>query len=395
MTRRTGMRSLRVAMIGQKGIPARYGGVETHVEAVATRLVERGHEVWVFCRSRLRPDAAAAAEIEGYRSEGSAPAYRGVRLAYRPSIPTKHLDAATHTLLCALEAGRLHDFDVVHFHGIGPAAFAPFAKGPGRAIVSTFHALDWRQVKWGPRAKKLLRRGEARGARASDAVIAVSRVMQAHIRDTHGVEAEHIPNGASAPAQPGQGALARWGLAPEGYLLTVGRIIPDREIHTLLEAFAGVEGPLRLVVVGSEQPRTRYSERLEAMADGRVVFTGEVFGPALEELYRHCLVYVLASRVEGLPITVCEAMAHGRPVLLSDIAENHEVGGGSAVYFKCSDSNALRDQLRVLIEDEGRRRERGAAARERAHRHYDWDDITDRIESLYYRTLEARRRDGR
>jgi glycosyltransferase involved in cell wall biosynthesis len=381
------MRPLRVAMIGQKGIPARYGGVETHVEAIATRLAARGHEVWVYCRSRLRPDAAAAAAIDGYRIEGGAHAYRGVRLAYRPSVPSKHLDAATHAAVCALEAGRLRGFDVVHFHGIGPSAFAPFARGPGRAIVSTFHALDWRQVKWGPRAKRLLKRGEARGARASDAVIAVSRVMQEHVRQTHGVEAEHIPNGADAPAETGQSALARWGLAPGGYLLTVGRIIKDREVHTLLDAFAGVEGPFRLVVVGSEHPRTGYSDRLEAMADGRVVFTGEVFGPALQELYRHCLLYVLASRVEGLPITVCEAMVHGRPLLLSDIAENQEVGSNAAAYFKCGDSNALQSQLRVLIEDGPRRRQLGEAARARARRHYGWDEITDRIESLYYRTL--------
>jgi glycosyltransferase involved in cell wall biosynthesis len=148
VTRRTGMRPLRIAMIGQKGIPARYGGVETHVENISVRLVDRGHDVRVFCRSRLRIDPAHAPA--GYVVNGRHASYRGIHIAYRPSIPTKHLDAASHTMLCALESSFGHDFDIIHLHGIGPSAFAGVAGLFGRRVVSTFHALDWRQVKWGP-----------------------------------------------------------------------------------------------------------------------------------------------------------------------------------------------------------------------------------------------------
>jgi glycosyltransferase involved in cell wall biosynthesis len=385
------MRPLRIAMIGQKGIPARYGGVETHVEAVSTRLVERGHDVWAFCRSRLRPGLDGQPLPEGYHVNGGAPDFHGVRLAYRPSLESKHTDAASHALLCALEASCAHAFDIVHLHGIGPASFAPVAGLFGRSVVSTFHALDWRQVKWGHRARRMLHHGEAVGARHSDAVIAVSRLMQAHVQTAHGVDAAYIPNGA-APHEtaPEPALLAPWGLKPGGYILTVGRIIPDRELHTLIEAFNQLPTTLRLVIVGSETPRTEYSDSLERAAGSRVLFTGDVFGERLQALYGHALFYVLASRVEGLPITVCEAMAHGKALVLSDIPENVEVGGDAARYFKCGDVNALLSVMAELAADANARAVLGAAASERCRHTYNWDLITDQIEGVYYRVLSGR-----
>jgi glycosyltransferase involved in cell wall biosynthesis len=378
MTRRTGMRPLRIAMIGQKGLPARYGGVETHVENVAVRLAARGHHVSAFCRSRLKPPDGAAADNS----------YRGVELVFRPSINRKHLDAASHTFLCAAESAFLHAFDVVHLHGIGPAAFAPVAGLGGRRVVATFHALDWRQLKWGARAKSFLRHGEHVGARRSDGLIAVSRLMQTHIQSEHGVGATYIPNGATLPARPpGTAALERRGLTPGGYLLTVGRIIPDRDLHTLIAAFNQSHRPKHLVIVGSETTRTEYGRRLEGMAGDRVLFTGDIFGEELEELYAHCLVYCLASRVEGLPITVCEAMAHSRPLILSDIPENVEVGGDAARYFRCGDVNALLQSIEDTVDDEAGRAVLSRNARRRCETIYNWDLVADQVEAFYYRVL--------
>jgi glycosyltransferase involved in cell wall biosynthesis len=373
------MRPLRIAMIGQKGLPARYGGVETHVENIAVRLAARGHHVRAYCRSRLKPQEVAAGDT-----------YRGVELAFRPSINSKHLDAASHTFLCAAESAFLHDFDVIHLHGIGPSAFAPVAGMGGRRVVSTFHALDWRQLKWGARAKAFLRRGERLGARRSDGLIAVSRLMQTHIQSEHGVGATYIPNGATLPPRvPGTGALERRGLNPGEYLLTVGRIIPDRDLHTLIEAFAQSHRPRHLVIVGSETPPTAYGRRLREMAGDRVLFTGDVFGEELEELYAHCLVYCLASRVEGLPITVCEAMAHSRPLILSDIPENVEVGGDAARYFRCGDVNALLQTIDDLVADEAARTALSGNARRRCETIYNWDLVADQVEAFYYRVMEG------
>jgi len=384
------MRELRIAMIGQKGIPARYGGVETHVDAIATRLAARGHEVWTFCRARFMPSKLDMEPLEGYRVIGGQHWYRGVHLAYRGSINTKHMDAASHTFLCALESGLLHRFDIVHFHGIGPAAFAPVPKLFRRKVVSTFHALDWKQVKWSPLAKKLLRNGEARGARRSDGLITVSRILQKYVSENYGISAEYIPNGANLPAgPPARGDIGRYGLRGGDYVLAVGRIIRDRCLDRVIEAFRQVPGPLKLVIVGSETPRTAYSEQLQARADGRVIFTGDVFGKALQDLYANCAVYVLASVVEGLPITVCEAMAHGRPLLLSRIPENEEVGGDAAVYFNPNDVNELRDMLQELLEDRILQQRLSSIGVERARTTYNWDRIAEDIEAYYLKIVGA------
>jgi glycosyltransferase involved in cell wall biosynthesis len=384
-------RSLRIAMVGQKGIPARFGGVETHVDNVATRLAARGHEVWTFCRSRFRPDRLGVESPEDYRVIGGEHWYRGVRLAYRPCVNTKHLDAATHTFLCAVESGLLHKFDIVHFHGIGPSAFVPVTKLFGKKVVSTFHALDWRQVKWGRTASRFLKGGEARGASKSDGVITVSRILQEYVQDHYGVTAEYIPNGATLPTEaPRPGEIERWGLSGGEYVLAVGRIIRDRGLHYLIDAFRGVSGDIKLVIVGAETPPTAYTDELREMADGRVVFTGEVFGRALEDLYANCAVYVLASRVEGLPITVCEAMAHGRPLLLSEIPENQEVAGDAALYFNPTDSKELQSQLQVLLEDQALQEAMSARGLERARSTFNWDRVTDQIEAYYRRLLGDR-----
>jgi glycosyltransferase involved in cell wall biosynthesis len=142
------------------------------------------------------------------------------------------------------------------------------------------------------------------------------------------------------------------------------------------------------VIVGSESPRSAYSDSLEKIAGDRVLFTGDVFGAALQALYGHALFYVLASRVEGLPITVCEAMAHGKALVLSDIAENVEVGGPAALYFRCGDVNALMQTLSELAANQAARTELGVEARRRCAEVYNWDVVTDQTEAVYYRVLE-------
>lgn len=382
------MDPLRIVMIGQKGIPARFGGVETHVENVATRLAGRGHDVWTYCRSRFSPASSGSIPPDGYQVRGRVHTFKGVRLLYRPSVNTKHLDASSHTLMCALESALFHGFDIVHFHGIGPSAFAGIPKMSGKTVISTFHALDWRQVKWGGMAKAFLKRGEARGARKSDGLIAVSRLMRRYIKEKYGLEARYIPNGASIKGRENRpDDISRFGIEPGRYVLAVGRIIRDRGLHHLIEAFKRIPGDVKLVIVGSETPRTSYSDDLEDMADDRIVFTGDIFGETLEHLYEQCIVYVLASTVEGLPITVCEAMAHSRPMLLSDIPENREVAGDAALYFNAGDVSGLQLQLDALLEDRATRQRLAVLGRERAVNIYNWDLIAEQVESFYYEVL--------
>ena len=384
-------KKLRIAMVGQKSIPARFGGIETHVDQLSTRLAAMGHDVSVFCRNRFRPAPGEIAATSGFELGPEGLTYKKVKLLYRPSINTKHLDAATHAFVCAAESALRWQFDIVHFHGIGPSAFVPIARMGGRTVVTTVHALDWRQVKWGKWAKRAILKGEDTGVRSSDGVIAVSRVITDYVEKRYGVRPLHIPNGASiVPPRPAD-KIREWGLQGNDYILTVGRIIPDKGLHHLIEAFAGIPGPMRLVIVGSESPRTAYSDRLEKMAEARVIFTGDLYGEALEEMYSNCRLYVLASEIEGLPITVCEAMAFGRCVLLSDIPENAEVGGDAAAYFAVGNALSLRESLASLLGRDAEIVARGEMGRRRVESQFNWDRLVESLEEFYLETLERRR----
>ncbi|MFQ5511657.1 MAG: glycosyltransferase family 4 protein [Candidatus Krumholzibacteriia bacterium] len=379
--------ALKIAVIGQKGIPARYGGVETHVEQISTRLAAKGHDVSVYCRNRFRPPAREVTDSNGFEISDGGLRYRGVRLVFRPSITTKHLDAATHSLLCAAETALRRSLDIVHFHGIGPAAFAPIPRAAGRTVVSTVHALDYRQAKWGWWARNRLREGEATAVRRSDGVIAVSRVLAKHIAERYGVAARYIPNGATVEQPVPPRRLHEYGLQGNDYILAVGRIIPDRGLHHVIDAVRRLHKPVKLVIVGTEAPRTSYSRMLESVADERVIFTGDLYGEDLAELYSNCRLYVLASEVEGLPITVCEAMGYGRAVLLSDIPENREVGGPAAEYFKVHDVSKLTEQLEAMLEDSYDLGSRGRRGVERVAGHYNWDRLAEEVEGYYYEVL--------
>ncbi|MEJ2722050.1 MAG: glycosyltransferase family 4 protein, partial [bacterium] len=325
-------------------------------------------------RSRFRPGMEEREATDGFAETSLGLTYKNVHLLYRPSVNTKHLDAATHALVCASEAVVRRMYDVVHFHGIGPSAFAPLARLSGAAVITTVHALDWRQAKWGPSAKRIMREGEAVGIRGSHGVIAVSHILVDYIQQEHHVTGRYLPNGAAILPPRAPGSILAYGLEGGDYILTVGRIIRDRGLHYLLDAYRDVDTPLRLVIVGSEYPRPRYTDELHAMADDRVIF------------------YVLASEVEGLPITPCEAMSFGRCVLLSDIPENREVGGDAAVFFRSSDVNDLRARLKSLFENDGEVVKRGEAGRRRVEAHFNWDSIAGDLEAYYADVIEDKRR---
>ena len=360
-------RLLRIAMVGAKGIPALHGGIERHVEEIATRLAQRGHRVDVFTRA-----------YHPYRR----PDFAGVRLQRRASLRTKHLDAATHTAWCVLEAVASHRYDVVHVHGIGPGLFTGWA-APRLPTVFTFHAQDWRQEKWGDVARWCLRRGEATAVRRASAVIVVSKLLQRYVYDTYGRIARYIPNGAALPHTTRADRLERLGLAPGAYILFVGRIIADRGVDTLLDAYRQVGGDVKLAVVGDVQLERAQFEALRARGDARVRFLGHQSGDDLQQLYAHAAFCVHPSRVEGLPIAVLEAMSHGRLVLVSDIPENLEAIGEAGESFAVGDVPALGAALERLLGDRDRANTVGKRARQRIERHFSWDAITRATEDVY------------
>ena len=366
---------LRIAMLGCKGVPAVHGGIERHVEEIARRLVQRGHAVDVFTRAH-----------HPYRG----PEYAGIRLLRRPSLHTKHLDAASHTALCALEAALSRRYDILHVHGIGPGLFVGWTH---RSVptVFTYHAQDWRQKKWGRTARWFLRRGEATAVRCAHAVIVVSRLLERYVRDSYGRDVRYIPNGADAKPRlaTSPAALQRWGLESGRYLLFVGRLIADRGIGTLLDAFAALRTELGLVIAGEVQMEAGEFAALRRRAATRVTFTGFQPADVLAQLYAHAWACVHPSEVEGLPLAVLEAMGHGRAVVVSDIPENLEAVGDAGVPFRVGDPDDLCAVLSGLLEHPERVAELGRRARQRVQNAYNWEDIAAATERVYFSVLPA------
>jgi len=360
---------VKVAMIGLKGIPALHGGIERHVEELARGLAARGHDVTVYCRRHYTPADAAVA---------------GVRLRRLPSIPTKHLDAWTHTLLASLDA-LPRGFDVYHYHALGPATLAFLPRFCGRRVVVTVHGLDWQREKWGAAAAAYLRLGEWAAARLAHRTIVVSRELQRYFARRRR-RTTYIPNAVAAPAPADLAVLGRFGLTPGGYLLAVGRLVPEKGIHLLLDAYRQTATPLPLVVVGDD-PGGRYIAELKRMADDRVRFVGYLYGPPLAAFFAGCYLYVQPSTLEGLSIALLEAMSYGAGILASDIAPNVEALGDAGFYFPAGDAVALRRELGRLLADATAVKTKGAAAQRRAAGLYSWDEVARRTEAVYVAAL--------
>lgn len=355
-------------MIGSKGIPAVFGGIEKHVEEISLRLAARGHRVTVYGRAPFCADGMHA----------------GVRVRVLPTIPTKNLDTAVNSFLAGV-AALVGTFDIAHFHGIGPSLFCRIPFRGAVKTVATVHALDYRQSKWGRLAKQLLRQGERRAVTGTDAVVAVSRLLADRLASRYGRQVRYIPNGTTLGTIPGFKEVADLGIEPGRYILSVGRFIVERGFHTLVDAFHAVDPPHKLVIVGDARFEERYYSRIRKMAGKNVILPGYIFGKRLDALYAHCAFYVLPSLVEGLPISLIEAMGHSRPVLVSDIPENVEVAAGIGMTFKAGDTGDLAAALRRMIGLPAGELERmGIEGRERVEREYDWDAIAASLERLYF-----------
>ncbi len=373
---------LRVAMIGQKGWPPIHGGIERHVAELATRLAARGILVEIYSRPHY---SAARGDV--------AP---GIRVRRLPSVPTKHLDAITHSALATLDV-LARRVDVVHYHALGPGLLAGLPRWcGGKATVVTVHGLDWQREKWGPFARAVLRCGELACVRQPNRTVVVSRALQDHFRERRGRETVLIPNGITPPVYRAPRLLVERGV-PSRYVLFVGRLVPEKGCHLLTAAWAGLPAAVRrevaLVIAGDAGFTDGYVRRLRAGAPPGTLFLGYVHGEILEELYTNAEVVALPSTLEGLSIALLEGMSYGRCCLASDIPPNREAAGGCARLFRSGDAAALGRELAALLADPAARARLGAAAQLHAIEHYSWDRAADQTAALY-RELAAPRAAG-
>lgn len=382
---------MKIAMIGQKAIPFyRDGGVDRHVEELSTRLAARGHTVTVYVRSRY---VATKDDI-----------WRGVHLARVPEVPTKHLGTVSSTFFATFKAvassfvarppsvGGLatKGFDIIHFHGVGPALLSWIPRLFTRAkILVTFHSIDRFHAKWGVLSRVILKIGEWVALHAPHATIAVSQSIAAYCKAQYGKESVYIPNGVEIQGLPGMQELKRWGLKKNQYLLTVARLVRHKGIHSLIEAYKqipdSIKGEMKLVIVGASSFTKDYEEYLKQLAgeDHRIIFAGYQTGDALNQLYAHAYLYAHPSEYEGLSFAIIEAMSFGKCVLVSDISENMEPIDHSGIPFEVGNEDDLTEKLVSLINHPEIVFARGKLARGYMKNHFDWDKVVSAIEKLY------------
>lgn len=360
-------------MIGQKGYPPVHGGIETHVAELAARLGRSGIVTEIYSRPH-------------YSAANGPTDLPGVLVRKVASVPTKHLDAITHTVLCTADVLR-RDVDVVHYHALGPGLLAGVPRWlRRRPTVVTVHGLDWQRDKWGAVARRVLKWGETASVTFPSRTVVVSKALQDYYRAEHGSETLYIPNGVDAPQQRPPGLIRERGV-DRPYALFVGRLVPEKGCHFLLESWSALPEAVRteyqLVIAGDAGFTPGYAERLKREAPAGVVFLGYVHGPILEELYTNAAVVVLPSTLEGLSITLLEGMSYGRCCLVSDIPPNLEALAGNGETFRSGDVADLTERLAYVLGNPAHRDELGEAAQRHAAQEYSWDRVADRTARLY------------
>lgn len=370
---------MKIAMFGHKRVPSREGGVEIVVEELSTRMAGMGHAVVCYNRGGHH---VSGAEFDGEQRS----TYRGITVKTVPTLDKKGLAAVTSSFFAAV-AAAFSKADVVHIHAEGPAFMCWLPKILGKRVVVTVHGLDWQREKWkGGFGAKYIHAGEKMAVRFADAIIVLSRNVQDYFQNTYRRETVWIPNGVTKPEiLPAEQIRSHFGLEKDGYILFLGRIVPEKGIHYLVEAFRDVKTDKKLVIAGGLSDSGTYGEEVKAMAakDDRVLFTGFVQGRVLEELYSNAYVYVLPSDVEGMPLSLLEAMSYGNCCVVSDIAECAEVVEDKAVTFRKSDIAALNNCLQSLCDDPQQVSQYKEEAQSFICGKYNWDDVTKKTLELY------------
>jgi len=383
---------MRIAMIGQKGMPARDGGVERHVHDLAIRLNKHSFEVTVY--SRKWYTQAEDSELEG------------VNIVHVPTLHTKHLDTILHTFVATLHA-MYHRHDIIHYHGVGPSllSWIPRIFSPQIRVVTTFHSMDRKHEKWGWFAKLMLRMGEYTACKFAHTVIAVSPTIEQYVRDVYDRKAVYIPNAVNiTPISTEQTLLAPWNLEKNQYVVMISRLIPHKGAHYLIDAWKELQAQKpklvlgkKLVIVGDGYYTDNYVKMLKEKAQGNdsIVFTGYQNGKTLHALYSHALLQVHPSDNEGLPMCVLEGMSFKRPVLLSNIPEHRDLNGDPESLFQYGSVNDLKEKLIDFLSlPTTELTKKGEVNRATIEKYYTWNKVVNGVVDVYtsYAVLQVQKR---
>jgi glycosyltransferase involved in cell wall biosynthesis len=359
---------MRVAMIGSRGIGSNYGGIEKVLDEVCPRLVTRGIEVDVYSRRDV-PE----------------PGHPDLRVMRIPGLRHPHFETLSRAALSTIYA-LPRRYDILHFHGLASGAFAPLGRLARRPVVVTVHGLDWKRAKWGRAARWSLAVAEQIALRSASLVTVVSRTLQEDIRARYRLEPEFIPNGLPSPQRiPLGSAATEFGVTTGEYILFASRLVPEKGCHDLIDVFNELVTTKKLIVAGGGGG-AGYVGTLRAAANpGKTIFTGHLEGEKLAALFSNAYLFVLPSYIEGLSNALLEAVAYGRAIIASDLAENREVAADAAAFFPPGDRSALKRTLRQLLDNVDQIRTFEQATLRKIPTLLDWDRVAASYADLYAR----------
>ncbi len=373
---------MKIAFIGQKGIPGIAGGVETHVENLSVELARAGHDVIVYTRPHY---------VDKKRTQ-----YRGVRLVSVPHIYNKYLDAVSHTFLACLHVWRQRDVDIIHFQSIGPSLFIPFMRllRPRTPIIVTFHSQCYHHSKWGWFARRVLHAGEWMACHMAQRVIAVSPILQEYVYMRYRLRANYIPNGIHEnELAPPQQITEKYGLTKRGYILTLARMVKTKRFHDVIDAYNLLDTDVKLVIAYAPSHDDAYLAYIKEKAarNPRIIMIphDQQTQQLRAELFSNAALYVLPSDAEGLAITLLEAMSYSAAVLTSDIVENANLVKDVGMTFRLGDWNDMARQMRALLDDAKLRSTCGARARAYVIKHFNWKKIAHDTSNLYREVVQV------
>ena len=359
---------MRVAILGTRGIPARYGGFETLAEELSAGLAARGHDVTVYTRTRY--------------AEPGLTSWRGAKIRVLPTAPTKYLDTIVHGALSSVDAAFERFDAVLVCNAINAASsFLPRLAGRTRVVLNV-DGLERNRRKWNALGKLAYRVSESLSTILPDAVVTDARVIQEYYRSRFGIDSTFIPYGGDLPEPEGRGTLDRLGLHPERYVLYVSRLEPENNAEEVVREYRDVPGETPLVVVGDAPYAADYIARVKAAADPRVRFSGAIYGSGYRELLANAAVYVQATEVGGTHPALVEALGYGRVVCYNSTPENEEVAGGAALPFDAHAPGSLSRRLASILDDPTGHSVWKERARQRVRERYRWEDVVCRYEAV-------------
>lgn len=372
---------LRIAMLGHKRIPSREGGVEVVVGELSSGMVKRGHKV--ICYNRKGHHVSGKDFDQEKLSE-----YQGVVLKEVLTVQKKGLAAMTSSFFASIRAA-FGKYDVVHFHAEGPCATLWIPKFFGKRCIATVHGLDHQRSKWGGFASKYILFGEKCAVKFADEIIVLSKNVQEYFYETYNRKTVFIPNGVNRPdLLPAEMISEEYGLTKDSYILYLGRLVPEKGVHYLIEAYKQINTDKKLVIAGGSSDTSEYEKELRNLAEGndKILFTGFVQGRPLAELYSNAFIYSLPSDLEGMPLSLLEAMSYSNCCLTSDIPECAEVIEDNGVTFTKSDINDLKAKLQYLCDNTDAVAEYKKNSADFITAKYSWENIIDRTLELYYKS---------